>query len=132
MIYLYPDFDYPILFRLFRIAGAGLGNLLFDFANVLVIKEQNPGTEIIWPEWNSFKLGTYLRQERDKRLYRKLFENDGSFVDGFSKMYLLIFSNKFFTGSKDIPFDKIGDNTVILFRNRNYTFEGLHEYRDII
>ena len=66
----------PILsspdFGLFRAPGPGLGNLLFPIARAVVGSETFGGRVVI-PTMRQIKVGTYLRRERDKRTYDKIF-----------------------------------------------------------
>ena len=75
-----------------RIGGAGLGNILIVWATALVYSKRNNLTRI-QTTWRTLKFGTFLRKERDKRMYFDLFTGkDG--VSGFKKFYLLNFSNQ--------------------------------------
>lgn len=65
-------YHYPLLsahdFGLFRTPGPGLGNLLFPILRA-VIGAQQLGGRAVYPTIPQFKLGTLLRNERDKRFY---------------------------------------------------------------
>ena len=75
-----------------RIGGAGLGNILFPWASALVYAKNND-LKRIQTTWKNIKLGTFIRNERDKRMYMDLFTgNDG--VSGFKKFWLLNFTNQ--------------------------------------
>ena len=91
-----------------RLGGAGLGNILFPWATALVYAKNN-NLKRIQTTWKNLKIGTFLRKERDKRMYMDLFlEADG--VSGFKKFFLLNFSNniKVFSGMNDLfaPFKR--------------------------
>lgn len=85
-----------------RLGGAGLGNILFPWACALIYaKEHN--CKRIQTTWRNLKMGTFLRKERDKRMYFDLLTgNDG--IRGVKKFWLLNFSNqvKYFTGMDDL------------------------------
>ena len=51
-----------------RLGGAGLGNILFPWATALVYAKMHNLIRI-QTTWRSFKIGTYLRKEKDKRMY---------------------------------------------------------------
>lgn len=51
-----------------RSPGPGLGNLLFPIARAVIGQATRGGT-IIFPTMRQFKLGPYLRREKDKRTY---------------------------------------------------------------
>jgi hypothetical protein len=75
-----------------RLGGAGLGNILFPWATALVYAKNN-NLQRIQTTWKNFKIGTFLRKERDKRMYFDLFTGrDG--VGGLKKFLLLNFTNK--------------------------------------
>ena len=75
-----------------RLGGAGLGNILFPWARALVYAQENHCIRI-QTTWKNLKIGTFLRKEKDKRLYFDLFrEKDG--VSGLEKFWLLNFSKQ--------------------------------------
>jgi hypothetical protein len=85
-----------------RIGGAGLGNILIVWATALVYSKRHNFIRI-QTTWRTLKFGTFLRKERDKRMYLDLFTgNDG--VSGLKKFYLLNFSNqvKYFSSIVDL------------------------------
>jgi hypothetical protein len=57
-----------------RSPGAGLGNLLLPIARALVGRERHGGG-LVYPTFRQFKIGPYLRAERDKRTYGDVFRN---------------------------------------------------------
>lgn len=59
---------------LFRAPGPGLGNLLFPVARALIAREKLGGT-LVRPTMRQIKIGTYLRRERDKRTYGRIFRH---------------------------------------------------------
>ena len=70
-------FHYPKLSRFdffaFRSPGPGLGNLLFPIARALTAA-RNDGGVFVEPTIPQIKIGTFLRQENDKRTYVGLFK----------------------------------------------------------
>jgi hypothetical protein len=89
-IYVYPRFSTLGAFG-FRGGGPGLGNLFFPYARALLLaKEHNYA--LINPSWATFKLGPFLRRERDARLYLKIFKPRG--VSGLRKTFLLLTRRK--------------------------------------
>ena len=96
-----------------RLGGAGLGNILFPWATSLVYAK-NHDLKIIKTTWNNLKFGTYIRNEKDKRMYKDLFlETEG--ISGFEKFFLLNFSKnvRIFSGMDNLfePF-KTNQNFV--------------------
>ena len=75
-----------------RLGGSGLGNILFPWATALVYARDNH-LQRIQTTWKNLKIGTFLRKERDKRMYMDLFTGtDG--ISGFKKFWLLNFTNQ--------------------------------------
>ena len=75
-------------FGVFRILGDGLGNLLFPWARA-IIGARKYGLAAIWPTWMQFKVGPFLRWERDKRFYYGLFKPSNEYIAGFKKLWVL-------------------------------------------
>ena len=74
-----------------RLGGAGLGNIMFPWAKALVYTKKH-NLKSIQITWKNLKFGTFIRKERDKRMYLDLFsETDG--ISGIKKFFLLNFSN---------------------------------------
>lgn len=85
--YIYPSFS-RIDLGFIRFGGPGLANLLFIFSRaILLAKREN--AKIIWPTWRSIKIGPWIRREKDKRFYGNLFSNDGNYISGLKKEFLL-------------------------------------------
>ena len=71
----------------FRLGGAGLGNILLPWATAIVYAKTHNLTRL-QTTWKNLKIGTFLRKERDKRMYFDLFTGkDG--VGGLKKFLLL-------------------------------------------
>ncbi len=91
-----------------RLGGAGLGNILFPWATALVYARDN-NLKRIQTTWKNLKIGTFLRKERDKRMYMDLFTGDDG-VSGLKKFWLLNFTNqvKYFSDMDSLfePFKK--------------------------
>ena len=85
-----------------RLGGAGLGNIMFPWATALVYAKKH-NLKKIQTTWKNLKFGTFIRKERDKRMYMDLFsKTDG--ISGFKKFFLLNFSNniKVFSGMDNL------------------------------
>lgn len=90
--YVYPKFSTYELPGV-RLAGPGLGNLLFIYARAIVFARKT-NRKMIFPTWKSFRIGPWIRREKDKRLYNNLFENNTGDVDGLKKYFLLLTARK--------------------------------------
>lgn len=93
----------------FRLGGPGLGNILFPWARAIIYAKNN-NLKRIQTTWRTLKIGTFIRREKDKRMYLDLFTGkDG--LSGFKKFLLLNFSNKvkIFSGMDNL-FDPFKDN----------------------
>lgn len=85
--YIYPCLS-PQDWGWFRLSGAGLANTMFVAARAYInAKEQ--GLEMLSPTWRKWGIGPWLRGERDKRVYSRLFYNKG--ISGFRKLWILKF-----------------------------------------
>ncbi len=104
MKYVYPKLSSHDLF-LFRVGGAGLGNLLFAYGRALQYAKKN-GCRVIWPTWPSLKIGPWIRHERDKRSYIGLFSNRDGSVGGLKKVWVLLTKKKISEEQADICPDK--------------------------
>lgn len=73
--YFYPvlsDYD----FGWFRLSGPGLANCMFVAARAYILsRRENAG--YISPTWTKLSPGTFLRREKDKRVYFKIFNELG-------------------------------------------------------
>ena len=76
----------------FRLGGSGLGNILFAWARS-VVYAKNHNLIRLQTTWQTLKIGTFVRKERDKRTYFDLFTGVEG-VTGIRKFLLLNFSNK--------------------------------------
>ena len=80
----------------FRIGGAGLGNLLFTYAEALVLSKKYE-IDLIWPTWGTIPLTRndfIFWKGRDKRSYFNIFENNSKYIDGFEKAKILLTNKK--------------------------------------
>lgn len=76
-----PVYVYPKLGR------TGLGNMLFPWARAELFRDLH-GVAMLAPMWTKPRLGTFLRRERDSRLYLKQFR-DGHYVSGLRRELVL-------------------------------------------
>lgn len=134
MVYVYPKLS-PKDYCLFRIGGAGLGNILFAYARAIVYAKKNNNVQVIWPTWPSLKLGPILRREADKRFYNDLFDNNSGYIDGFEKAYILM--TKQHVSEANARKSKIPDDCIIDFTGFENCFEEIigdsqFVYNDIV
>ena len=92
MKYVYPKLPGVYTLPFFRIGGNGLANCLFVYAKA-IIAAHHYEARIIKPTWFNLSLGTYLRQEKDKRHYSNLITSQGE-VKGLKRLFLLLFKHK--------------------------------------
>ena len=70
------------------VGRTGLGNMLFPWARAEVCRK-NHGARILAPQWvNVWRLGPWLRRERDKRYYLASFSN-ADYIHGISRQFVL-------------------------------------------
>lgn len=84
-MYYYPRLSMHDL-SIFRLGGPGLANCMF-FASMAYIGAKRNNGVFISPSWTKFSIGTYIRRERDKRIYFNLFKKSG--VSGIKKIIFL-------------------------------------------
>jgi hypothetical protein len=84
---------YPIIGR------SGLGNELFPWARCVVWCTEHD-VPMLKPQFRQLHIGPYLRRERDKRQYHKLFRNPG-YVSGLARFAKIRFGRKVMEGSED-------------------------------
>ena len=130
MIYIYPqfsDYELPGL----RLAGPGLGNLLFIYFRAWLAAKEH-GFAFIWPTWPSLKPGAIIRREKDKRFYADLFRNRSGYIDGLKKQRLLHRRGAVSVNARDLDYSRIDDNTVILYKYFRMDFKDLAAHVDEI
>lgn len=117
--YYYPELSRYDLGWL-RISGPGLANCLFIAARAYIESQINKG-EFVEPTWNKLSIGPWLRWERDKRHYLKLFTSKG--VSGLKKI-ILILQSRLFPNKKVIKISGLGRYFEDLYEHdslaRNY------------
>jgi hypothetical protein len=72
---------------------AGLGNMLIPWADCYMWCKDS-GIQQIAPSWRKIRVGPYLRGERDKRQYQKLFIS-GNMITGLFRLFLLLISKSY-------------------------------------
>src|SRR5690606_15086755 len=68
----------------FRLAGPGLGNMLFPWARAQ-LWARSTGAQVLAPTWPQLKLGPILRRERDLRLYSFQFRAAADELTGLAR-----------------------------------------------
>lgn len=97
MKYCYPDLGgKDLLFA--RLAGPGLGNMLFPWARAVVASDRQ-GYKLIEPTWPQVKIGPMLRRERDSRSYAGLFNHAEGALNGIGRLKALLTHRKIHEGN---------------------------------
>lgn len=86
--FIYPKLNANRDLLFFRLGGSGLANCLFTYAMAIKLAHET-NASIISPTWTKFSPGTYIRKERDKRVYRNLFISDDE-ISGISKFMKIL------------------------------------------
>ncbi|MEW6600874.1 MAG: hypothetical protein AB1499_07880 [Nitrospirota bacterium] len=121
MLYSYPKFDgYDLGFL--RVGGPGLGNNLFPWARSLVASNRYNLVPLA-PTWRQFKIGPFIRNEKDKRLYYGLFKTAPGHICGWRKVFALtrlsaVDEQSLYEGA--IPDD--GSDKVVIFKGMDSYF----------
>lgn len=128
------NYTYPKLsekdYHIFRVGGAGLGNILFTYARAVVYASKHENVKMIWPTWFSLKLGPILRGEKDKRFYNDLFRNGSGYIDGVKKTSLLLTKKKI--KEKDALLNSDFDDKIIEFEGFEGCFEPIMQDSKIV
>ena len=78
---------FPMLYGYPALMKAGLGNMLFPWADCYLWCKDHDAV-MIAPFWAKLRIGPYLRREKDKRSYERLFK-DQNHVSGFKRILVL-------------------------------------------
>lgn len=117
-----------------RISGSGIGNSLFPYFRSLILAQQS-GARLLTPAWPSFRPGLFLRKESNKRLYLGIFRSHPDEISGVRK-YLLLLSaflrRKFRRLNADGPAPTAPPHGLVLLESKRFTFNDLHDHRDLI
>ncbi|MBT3068360.1 hypothetical protein [Rhodoferax sp. U11-2br] len=81
------------------------------------------------PDWNHLRIGPYLRRERDKREYHRLFQFP-HYVHGFRRLWLLVrLPKRLAPRIEDAPID-LNQRQLVVFENRvSENFE--HHFHEV-
>lgn len=113
-------YSYPALserdYGWFRVGGPGLANCMFFAAKAYVYAKCNDA-KFIEPTWTKFSIGPWLRGERDKRIYVRLFRHFGT--RGLKKILLI----------NPLKFRKIH---VVKFDSLGNYFGDINEHHDLV
>jgi hypothetical protein len=101
---------------------AGLGNMLIPWARCFLWCIDN-NARMIAPHWTKLRIGPYLRRERDKRNYQRLFTSN-QYIDGLLRLYLL-------ATTKKCAFE-LYDGTVSSGRGITVLFSGMDSFPSFI
>lgn len=125
MKYVYPKLSSKDLI-VFRLDGAGLGNLLFTYGRALAFAKRND-IPMICPTWPSVKIGPWLRQEKDKRTYIGLFANRTQDIAGLRKVWLLLTHKKVSEGTAVVK-----DEEIVIFEKFIGSFAPIRDDHQLI
>lgn len=107
------------------VGRTGLCNMLFPWSRAVLFAMRN-NCEMIAPSWTKFfRLGQWLRNERDKRYYTGQFTNAG-YVTGLRRLVLLTISRSNWINECDASaLTMTGAGGVVVFRGLGKYFEEL-------
>lgn len=129
MYYIYPKLSEKDCL-IFRLGGAGLGNILFTYARAVVYTKKHKNARMIWPTWFSLKLGPILRRESDKRFYNDLFVNKSEYISGLKKAYFLL--TKKHIKEQEISKNQKSDDCIVEFEGFENCFEEIINDSNIV
>jgi hypothetical protein len=130
---VYPALDTNRDLWFMRIGGCGLGNCFYTYFHAVVLAEKFNAT-IIVPPWFSVKRGALLRSDAKKRFYWRMFKPFAGDIHGLRKLVTMLVRYRKraiveIDGSSEAALVK---GTLNVVRSREWTFQGLHPYRDLI
>jgi uncharacterized protein YnzC (UPF0291/DUF896 family) len=106
----------------------GLGHGMLSWARS-VVWAKNHGVEVIAPNWLQLRIGPYLRNERDKRFYYKLFQA-GAQIGGARRLYLLATAKRVriedLTETEFAERQKSREAFIVMFHNVNANNEATY------
>lgn len=109
-------YGYPMLMK------AGLGNMLIPWAKCYLWCKDN-NARMIDPFWTKIRIGPYLRREKDKRDYQRLFRPSAE-IRGLERIFLL-------ATTKKCPVERY-DNRILSGRGISVTFEGMENFQQLV
>jgi len=130
---IYPALPAPLDLGLLRLNGAGFGNCLFAYFHAVVLAEKE-GRQLIAPAWRSLPINRKLRGDGSIRRYHDMVRTHPDEMGGAAKAAAL---------AALFPFADIQNVTastpshgskrpLIVVRSTGFTFEGLHQHRDLL
>jgi hypothetical protein len=106
----------------------GLGHGMLSWARSVVWAKLQ-GVDVIAPNWLQLRIGPYLRNERDKRFYFKLFQS-GTQIGGARRLYLLGTAKRVriedLTESEFAQWQKSREAVIVMFHNVNANNEATY------
>lgn len=126
MKYCYPHLGGKDLFFV-RIAGPGLGNMLFPWARATVAVAKGE-CRLIEPTWPQIKIGPFLRRERDGRSYSNLFRKNCRAIKGLKRLSLLLIARR----KNEKYIDELEDGEIVLFDGMDGYFSSILEDYDTV
>jgi hypothetical protein len=118
----------PRQFGYAQIGRFGLGHALMAWARCVVWCDET-GAQMLAPRWFQWRLGPYLRNERDKREYFRLFSNAG-YISGLEKFYWMATCRRVSPDRSASLRSKTDRATLVVFKNE--TSNNLPKYFDEI
>ena len=107
-----------------RVGGLGLGNMLFPWARAIVAAKRY-NLIPIWPTWSQIKLGPYIRNEKDKRMYVDYFQRSDEYIGGIEKIKLIAALKKQGINENQFNSDKVNNSSIVVFSGMKELFENI-------
>jgi hypothetical protein len=130
---VYPSLDALYDLWFVRLSGAGLGNCFYPYFHALALAQRCNAT-MIAPPWFTLKLGPLLRGESSKRFYWRMFKPFSGDIHGPDKLVTLV---RGYRKRVVIEIDGLSEPALVsgalnVVISQQWTFRGLHPYRDVI
>lgn len=111
---------------LFRVSSTGLGNLMTIWGRATVYAAEH-GHSVAWPCWPQLHVGSWIRNEPDKRLYAGVFRKPADMVSRRSALRL----PHFFEGEA-LTFESQPRSAALCFEQVDGNFGGLIGHHDLL
>lgn len=110
----------------FRLSSAGLGNLMTIWGRTIVYATQHRHA-VAWPVWPQVHVGSWLRNEPDKRSYAGIFQKPSTAISLRAARRLPRFSE-----AEAAAFESVAGPAALYFSRVDGDFGGLFGHHDLV
>jgi hypothetical protein len=130
---VYPALGSEFDLWFMRLSGHGLGNCFYSYFHAVVLAEPL-NAKIVSPPWLSVKIGPLLRGADSKRFYWRMFKPFPGEIYGQQKLFALLsrYHKRTIVDVSRSAQPALVEGALNVVSNRKFTFQGLHQYRELI